>query len=104
MGYNMGWSYIILKIKANPGAGLWVALSFSFLQARSTPGQTSHCNDHTVYPIEACIASVLIICETILGGTQMNLIYSDIFMSIRINLVSMHSIDRKFPFKVLRDK
>ena len=34
----------------------------------------------------------------------MNLFYSDIFMSIRINVVSMHSIDRKFPFIVLSDK
>ena len=50
------------------------------------------------------MALVLIICETILDGTQMNLFYSDIFMSIRINVVSMHSIDRKFPFKILRDK
>ena len=34
----------------------------------------------------------------------MNLFYSDIFMSIRINVVSIHSIDRKFPYKALSDK
>lgn len=42
----------------------------------------SYGNGHTVYPDEVCIA--LAVCEMILGGTQMNFFYSDIFMFIRI--------------------